>query len=106
MRPSSDDDDLYQPVAEPHIFDYDTFDAQGVKIVPFKMDHGICDTAGFRVGNFVFTDVVELDDNAFRNCRASTRGSSTACARNHPTRAFDRALADRPVKPEQTCSRI
>ena len=81
---ASDDDDLYQPVAEPHIFDYDTpFDAQGVEILPFKMDHGICDTAGFRIGNFAYsTDVVELDDDAFGNCKASTRGLSTACARN------------------------
>ena len=94
---ASDDDDLYQPVAEPHIFDYDTpFDAQGVEILPFKMDHGICDTAGFRIGNFAYsTDVVELDDDAF----AQLQGIDTwivDCLREepHPTHAhFDRTLA-------------
>ena len=63
----SDSADLYQPVAEPHAFDFDVpFYAQGIEIVPFRMDHGICDTAGFRIGDFAYsTDVVELDDNAF-----------------------------------------
>ena len=64
---ASDDAKLYKPVAEAHPFEYGApFNVQGIEILPFEMDHGICDTTGFRVGNFAYsTDVVELNDNAF-----------------------------------------
>ena len=103
---ASDDANFYKPVAEAHPFEYDTpFDAHGVEILPFEMDHGICDTAGFRVGDFAYsTDVAELDDNAF----GALQGIDTwivDCLREepHPTHAhFDRTLEwiDR-VKPRR-----
>ena len=103
---ASDDANLYKPVAVAHPFKYDTaFDVQGVEILPFEMDHGICDTAGFRVGDFAYsTDVAELPESAFDHLK----GIDTwivDCLREdpHPTHAhLDRTLGwiDR-VKPKR-----
>jgi phosphoribosyl 1,2-cyclic phosphate phosphodiesterase len=105
-RDDGGDSGLYQPVAEPHTFDYGVpFEAQGIEIMPFRMDHGICDTAGFRIRDFAYsTDVVSLDDDAFEKLE----GVDTwvvDCLRQdpHPTHAhFDRTLEwiDR-VKPRR-----
>ncbi|PPR11278.1 MAG: Phosphoribosyl 1,2-cyclic phosphodiesterase [Alphaproteobacteria bacterium MarineAlpha11_Bin1] len=63
----SHDPILYKPAVEPHRFVYGTpFDVHGIKVLPFELDHGICDTAGFRIANFAYTtDVVEMPDSAF-----------------------------------------
>ena len=63
----SHESQLYKPVAEPHLFNYgDNFDIKGIEIKAFLQDHGICNTAGFRFGNFAYsTDVVNLSDEAF-----------------------------------------
>ena len=93
---ASDDANLYKPVADDRAFEYGVpFDAEGVEVLPFEMDHGICDTAGFRIGNFAYsTDVAYLNDAAF----AALEGVDTwivDCLRDdpHPTHAhFERTL--------------
>ncbi len=92
----SHDPNLYKPVVEPHSFSYgQPFIVKGVEILPFKMDHGICDTAGFRIADFAYTtDVVELPDSALE----ALKGVDTwivDCLREepHPTHAhLDRTL--------------
>lgn len=92
----SEDAALYQPVANANIFDYGAaFDVCGLRVLPFRQDHGICETAGFRIGRFAYsTDAVRLDDAAF----AMLEGIDVwivDCLRDdpHPTHAhFERTL--------------
>lgn len=102
----SDDANLYRPVAEAHCIEYGTpFDVHGVSVLPFCQDHGICETAGFRIGNFAYsTDAVHLDDAAF-DLLAGAEVWIVDCLRDdpHPTHAhFERTLQwiDR-VKPKK-----
>lgn len=93
----SDDPVLYKPVAVAREMTYGApFDVHGVEVVSFRQDHGICDTAGIRVGDFAYsTDVVDLDDAAFD----ALQGIDTwivDCLRTdpHPTHAhLDRTLS-------------
>lgn len=93
---ASDDANLYKPSAEARPINYGAaFDAQGIQVLPFCQDHGICDSAGFRFGKFAYsTDVAILDDAAF----AALEGVEVwivDCLRErpHPTHAhFDRTL--------------
>ena len=64
---ASDDAEMYKPVADARAITYgEHFNAQGMDVLPFRQDHGIGETAGFRFGKFAYsTDVVELDDAAF-----------------------------------------
>ena len=103
---ASDDANLYKPSAEAHPIVYgEAFEAEGVHVLPFCQDHGICDSAGFRFGKFAYsTDVALLDDAAF----AALEGIEVwivDCLREkpHPTHAhFERTLEwiDR-VKPKR-----
>jgi phosphoribosyl 1,2-cyclic phosphate phosphodiesterase len=103
---ASDDANLYKPSAEAHPIVYgEAFEAEGVHVLPFCQDHGICDSAGFRFGKFAYsTDVAFLDDAAF----AALEGIEVwivDCLREkpHPTHAhFERTLEwiDR-IKPKR-----
>jgi phosphoribosyl 1,2-cyclic phosphate phosphodiesterase len=64
---ASDDAQLYKPSAETRAITYGApFAAEGIEVLPFRQDHGICETAGFRFGQFAYsTDTVNLDDGAF-----------------------------------------
>lgn len=102
----SDDKNLYKPSAEAREISYgEYFDAQGVQVLPFCQDHGICESAGFRFGKFAYsTDVVVLDETAF-SALEGTEVWIVDCLRDnpHPTHAhFDRTLEwiDR-VKPKR-----
>ena len=94
---ASDDTDLYKPVAQTNDIAYgQAFDVMGVSVLPFRQDHGICETAGYHFGKFAYsTDAVLLDDAAF----AMLDGIDVwivDCLRDdpHPTHAhFDRTLA-------------
>lgn len=102
----SADAQLYKPVANAHEVAYGSpFDVMGVEVLPFRQDHGICDTAGFRIGSFAYsTDAALLDDAAF----AALEGVEVwivDCLREepHPTHAhLERTLSwiDR-VKPKR-----
>lgn len=102
----SDDAQLYKPSADPVAITYgDAFQAQGVEVIPFMQDHGICETAGFRFGKFAYsTDTVDLNDDAV----AALEGIDVwvvDCLRDdpHPTHMhFDRTLEwiDR-IKPKR-----
>jgi phosphoribosyl 1,2-cyclic phosphate phosphodiesterase len=93
---ASDDAQLYKPSADTVPIIYGVpFDAQGVEVLPFRQDHGICDTVGFRFGKFAYsTDTVALDEDAF----AALEGIEVwivDCLRPdpHPTHAhLDRTL--------------
>ena len=93
---TSDNANLYKPSAEGRPIIYgDRFNAQGVAVMPFRQDHGICESAGFRFGKFAYsTDVAVLDDAAF----AALKGVEVwivDCLRDnpHPTHAhFERTL--------------
>jgi phosphoribosyl 1,2-cyclic phosphate phosphodiesterase len=92
----SDDAEIYKPSAETCAIDYGApFIAEGVEVLPFRQDHGICETAGFRFGKFAYsTDTVNLDEDAF----AALDGIEVwivDCLRQdpHPTHAhLDRTL--------------
>ena len=88
-------DALYPAVMEGLSFD-GPFEVEGLRVVPFDQDHGVCRSTGFRFGPFAYsTDVVELDDDAF----AALAGVETwivDCLRErpHPTHAhLDRTLS-------------
>lgn len=93
---ASEDPRLYKPSADTVPIAYGVpFDAQGIEVLPFRQDHGICETAGFRFGNFAYsTDAVTLDEDAF----AALEGVEVwivDCLRQdpHPTHAhLDRTL--------------
>ena len=54
----------YPPFLRPHAID-GPIETNGVAIVPFEQDHGICASTGFRFGNFAYsTDVVRLSEKS------------------------------------------
>jgi len=57
---------IFKPLLVPRLID-GPFDAADIPITPFRQDHGIMGTLGFRFGDAVAysTDVVELDEAAF-----------------------------------------
>lgn len=58
--------DLYKPFLDPHDLDGPFSLGPFGEVVPVRQDHGICESWGYRFGNFAYsTDVVELDDAAF-----------------------------------------
>ncbi len=96
---------LYKPAAEPCEFSHGkNFRVGNISITPFSQDHGICETTGFRFGDFAYsTDVVELSDDSL----AILEGIKVwivDCLRDdpHPTHAhFDRTMGwIKRVKPE------
>lgn len=92
----SEDPGLYRPVATARPFAYgDSIDIGGVAVQPFRQDHGICETAGFRFGRFAYsTDAVDLDEAAFA-ALAGVEVWIVDCLRDrpHPTHAhFERTL--------------
>ena len=57
---------VYRPALTPHQIT-GPFCAAGLTVVPFAQGHGYSTTTGFRIGPLGYsTDVVELDDNAFK----------------------------------------
>lgn len=93
---ASDDAELYKPSADTVPIAYGTvFSAQGIEVLPFMQDHGICETAGFRFGKFAYsTDTVDLNDAAF-DALDGIEVWIVDCLREnpHPTHAhFDRTL--------------
>ncbi len=93
---ASDDTNLYAPVATTNNFEYGVpLDVRGVEVLPFRQDHGICETAGFRIGAFGYTtDAVLLDDAAF-DALDGIEVWVVDCLREtpHPTHAhFERTL--------------
>ena len=92
----SDTANIYEPAAEPHEFTHGkSFNVGNTKIIPFLQDHGICETTGFRFGNFAYsTDVVHLSDESLASL-AGVKVWVVDCLRNepHPTHAhFDRTM--------------
>lgn len=89
------DDSFYKPILVPHVVD-GPFRAAGLPVVPFRQDHGLGASSGFRFGPFAYsTDVVQLPDESF----AALEGITTwvvDCLRPgnpHPTHAhLDRTL--------------
>jgi len=58
--------EFYRPSLVPHRID-GPFEAAGFHVLPFRQAHGAVMTTGFRIGPFAYsTDVVGLDDDAFR----------------------------------------
>jgi len=56
---------FYKPAVEVHTID-GPFEVEGIKIVPFRQEHGYIHTLGFRFGDFAYTtDAHGLDDAAF-----------------------------------------
>jgi phosphoribosyl 1,2-cyclic phosphate phosphodiesterase len=58
-------DALYRPIIRAHRVS-GPFEACGRRIVPFRQEHGIGPSTGFRIGRFAYsTDVVDLPEAAF-----------------------------------------
>jgi phosphoribosyl 1,2-cyclic phosphate phosphodiesterase len=58
-------DALYRPILTPHRID-GPFQACGRTIVPYRQEHGLGPSTGFRLGRFAYsTDVVELPEESF-----------------------------------------
>jgi phosphoribosyl 1,2-cyclic phosphate phosphodiesterase len=56
---------LYPALMEDHVAE-GAFEAAGVPVVSFRMNHGNTHSMGYRIGPFAYTtDVVELDEAAF-----------------------------------------
>jgi phosphoribosyl 1,2-cyclic phosphate phosphodiesterase len=93
---ASDSSHIYKPSAKPVPITYGTvFDAAGMHVLPFMQDHGICETAGFRIGNFAYsTDAVELNEAAFDALEGIDLWIVDCLRKDpHPTHAhFDRTL--------------
>lgn len=66
LRPL-DGQGFYRPVLEPReIAAGTTFEAAGVRVLPFAQDHGFMPSLGLRFGCFAYsTDVVRLEEPAF-----------------------------------------
>ena len=61
--------DLYRPIYRPHAI-IDQFKIKGRTVTPFKQDHGICESLGYRIENFAYsTDVVRLTDQSLKLLR-------------------------------------
>lgn len=96
---------LYKPSAEPHEFTHGkSFMVGNVKIMPFSQDHGVCETTGFRIGDFAYsTDVVQLSDESL-SILGGVKVWIVDCLRDkpHPTHAhFDRTIKwIEDIKPE------
>jgi phosphoribosyl 1,2-cyclic phosphate phosphodiesterase len=97
---------FYKPSIIPMIID-GAFEIGGIKVQPFRQDHGYTHTLGFRFGDFAYsTDVRALDEEAF----AALRGVKiwvVDCVREqpHPTHshlAETLAWIER-VRPERAC---
>ncbi|MEE2662153.1 MAG: MBL fold metallo-hydrolase [Pseudomonadota bacterium] len=93
---STDEYGLYKPAAEPHEFTHGaSFTVGDLNVIPFSQDHGICETTGFRIGDFAYsTDVVHLSDESL-SILAGVKVWIVDCLRNepHPTHAhFDRTI--------------
>jgi phosphoribosyl 1,2-cyclic phosphate phosphodiesterase len=74
---------LYRPALTPHEV-IGPFSAAGMMVEPFVQSHGFSTTLGFRIGRLAYsTDVVELDDNAFR-ALAGTELWIVDCLRREP----------------------
>ena len=98
---------LYKPVADLNQIEYGKFfSTHGIQIFPFKQDHGVCETVGFRLGDFAYsTDVVNLDEKAF-SALDGIKVWVVDCLREapHPTHShFDRTISwIQRLKPERT----
>ncbi len=79
----------YPPFLRPHAID-GAIETNGVAIVPFEQDHGICASTGFRFGDFAYsTDVVRLSEQSL-DLLAGTDTWLVDCLRlhrSHPTHA-------------------
>ena len=61
--------DLYRPIYRPHAI-IDQFKIKDRTVTPFKQDHGICESLGYRIENFAYsTDVVRLTDQSLKLLR-------------------------------------
>jgi phosphoribosyl 1,2-cyclic phosphate phosphodiesterase len=96
---------FYKPSIVPTIIG-GAFEVEGIKVQPFKQDHGYGHTLGFRFGDFAYsTDVHTLDDAAF-DALKGIKIWVVDCVREepHPTHshlAQTLAWIER-VKPERT----
>jgi phosphoribosyl 1,2-cyclic phosphate phosphodiesterase len=64
---NSDAAQMYKPALTPHEIKGKFSTGPFQSIIPIEQDHGICQSWGFRFDNFAYsTDVVRLDDDAFR----------------------------------------
>ncbi len=79
----------YPPFLRPHAID-GAIETNGVAILPFEQDHGICASTGFRFGDFAYsTDVVRLSEQSL-DLLAGTDTWLVDCLRlhrSHPTHA-------------------
>ena len=95
---------FYKPSIEPRIVD-GPFEVEGIRVVPFRQDHGYGHTLGYRFGSFAYTtDAHSLDDAAFDALRG-VKIWIVDCVREqpHPTHshlAQSLAWIER-VKPER-----
>ena len=56
--------DLYRPIYRPYAI-INRFKIKDTTVIPFKQDHGICESWGYRIENFAYsTDVVRLTDDS------------------------------------------
>lgn len=91
---------IYKPLLVPHLVD-GPFSVAGVPVTPFRQDHGVMATLGFRFGSELAysTDVVTLDEAAFRALEGVETWVVGCLGRDpHPTHAHvDKVLdwADR-----------
>ena len=60
---------LYRPIYRPRAI-IDQFKIKDRTVTPFKQDHGICESLGYRIENFAYsTDVVRLTDQSLKLLR-------------------------------------
>lgn len=88
FRPIEPGGGFYRPQLAPRPID-GAFTVGELDIVPFRQDHGVCVSTGFRFGRFGYsTDVVRLDDAAFETL-AGVEVWIVDCLRlePHPTHA-------------------
>lgn len=62
---------LYPPIIKPQVFENEDFgkirQISDVSFIPFKQDHGSCDSVGYRFGDAGYSvDILKLDDMAIK----------------------------------------
>jgi len=79
--------DHYLPFLKAHIIDLSPFSLFGQTIEPFRQDHGIIQSLGFKIGAFAYsTDVCRLDDTVLDHLQGKLDVWVVDCLRYEPHR--------------------